>query len=217
MNLDGFPCEAPGFFVTGTDTGVGKTHVTTAWLRHAARAGVCVSGMKPIACGDRDDAVRIAQATGDASPLDLVNPVHFASPVAPLLAARLESRDVDFLRISSAFHALRAACDFILVEGVGGWLTPIAPRCTGAQFARMFDLPVVVVAANRLGALNHTLLTVEAIHASGMRCAGVILNAISPEDAKREGWLAESHNGELLSQLLPVPVLGALPFEEPPV
>jgi dethiobiotin synthetase len=168
------------FFITGTDTGVGKTYFTRLALQSLRLNGIDAVGYKPIACGDRDDAVELAAASGGL-PIDEVNPVHFAAPLAPYVAALLENRPVDPADLIAGYHALRAKHASVLVEGAGGWEVPIAPGYRIADLAANLGLPVVVVAANRLGALNHTLLTVAAIQSRGLTCAGIVLNQLGDE------------------------------------
>jgi dethiobiotin synthetase len=168
------------FFVTGTDTGVGKTYVTRLILETLRKEGIDAAGYKPIACGDREDASLLAAASGDL-PLDEVNPVHLNTPVAPYVAGLLENRTVDQTELLAGFHKLAAAHAEIVVEGVGGWEVPLAPNYRVSDLAKDLGLPVILVAANRLGALNHILLTIDAIRAKGLTCAGIILNQLEDE------------------------------------
>ena len=167
-------------FVTGTDTGVGKTHVARLILQALRRAGVDAVGYKPVACGDREDAAILAEASG-GTPLDEVNPVHLKTPVAPYVAGLLENQTVNPADLIAGYRRLAAAHEEVVVEGVGGWEVPIAANYRVSDLARDLELPVVLVAANRLGALNHILLTVDAIRAKGLSCAGLILNQLGDE------------------------------------
>lgn len=168
------------FFVTGTDTGVGKTYVTRLILETLRREGIDAVGYKPVACGDRDDAATLAAASGGL-PLDEVNPVHLKTPVAPYVAGLLENQTVEPAVLIAGFQRLAAAHAQVVVEGVGGWEVPLAANYRVSDLARDLGLPVILVAANRLGALNHILLTVDAIHAKGLKCAGIILNQLDDE------------------------------------
>jgi dethiobiotin synthetase len=152
------------FFVTGTDTGVGKTYVTRLILETLRNEGIDAAGYKPVACGDRDDAATLAAASGGL-PLDEVNPVHLKTPVAPYVAGLLENQTVDPAVLLAGFRRLAAAHAQVIVEGVGGWEVPLAANYRVSDLARDLGLPVILVAANRLGALNHILLTVDAIRA----------------------------------------------------
>lgn len=167
----------PSFFITGTDTGVGKTWFT-CWLVRAWRAqGHSAAAVKPISTGDREDARLLREASGNVLTLDETNPVHFREPAAPLMAARAEHRAIDFTAVNPTIPALAARFSLLAVEGVGGWRVPLAPGYEVRDWARDLALPVVVVARAGLGTLNHTLLTVENIRATGLACAGVVLNA----------------------------------------
>jgi dethiobiotin synthetase len=168
------------FFVTGTDTGVGKTYVTRLILETLRNEGIDAAGYKPVACGDRDDAATLAAASGGL-PLDEVNPVHLKTPVAPYVAGLLENQTVDPAVLLAGFRRLAAAHAQVIVEGVGGWEVPLAANYRVSDLARDLGLPVILVAANRLGALNHILLTVDAIRAKGLQCAGIILNQLDDE------------------------------------
>ena len=201
-------------FITGTDTGVGKTHVAALLVRALRAAGTDAVGFKPICCGGREDAVALAEASGDVA-LNDVNPVWLRPPVAPYAAAMIEGRIADLALVREKFAQLRAAHTAVIVEGAGGWLVPVTRDFSMADLAAEFALPVLVVAANRLGVINHTLLTVAAIRASGLKCAGVVLNhphAPQPDDpaiVTNAGVL-----GELLAALPggAVPLLGEIEF-----
>ena len=198
-----------GVFITGTDTGVGKTRVAAMIVRAFCAAGVDAVGFKPICCGGREDAELLAEASGGAVALDDVNPVWLRPLVAPYTAAMIEGRMVDVALVREKFAQLRAAHTAVIVEGCGGWLVPVTRDFSMADLAAEFALPVLVVAANRLGVINHTLLTVAAIRARGLRCAGVLLNQVqSPanDDA------AVLTNAGVLGELLDVPLLGELAF-----
>jgi dethiobiotin synthetase len=168
------------FFITGTDTGVGKTYATRLILQALREEGHDAVAYKPVACGDRDDAVILAAASGDL-PLDEINPVFLKTAVAPYVAGLLENRTVDPAELIAGFHQLAAKHQIVLVEGAGGWEVPIAADYLISDLAAALKLPVIVVAGNRLGALNHTILTVRAIQAKGLLCAGIIMNQLEDE------------------------------------
>lgn len=189
------------FFITGTDTGVGKTFVTRLILETLRREGLDAVGYKPVACGDRDDAEILAAASGGLT-LDEVNPIHFRTPVAPYVAGMLENRMVEPADLLAGFQALASRHTTVLVEGVGGWEVPIAPNYRVSDLAADLALPVVLVAGNRLGVLNHTLLTVAAIRARGLVCAGIILNQL--EDEMDTAMIT---NKGVLEDLTGVPIL----------
>jgi dethiobiotin synthetase len=168
------------FFITGTDTGVGKTYVTRLILETLRREGIDAVGYKPVACGDREDAGILSIASGGIA-LDEINPVYLNTAVAPYVAAMLENRPVDPAVMLAGFRILAEKHAKIIVEGAGGWEVPLAPNYRISDLAADLALPVVLVAGNRLGALNHILLTVEAIRAKGLVCAGIILNQLEDE------------------------------------
>lgn len=178
-----------GFFITGTDTGVGKTLVSIALLKRFAGAGYRVAGMKPVASGcvataqglRNDDALRLL--ANASVPLDYatVNPYAFEPPVAPHLAARQCAVSIDGQTIQAAFRSLQRQVDCVIVEGVGGWRVPINPSETMADVAGLLGLPVILVAGIRLGCINHALLTVSAIQQAGMPLAGWVANRLDPD------------------------------------
>lgn len=168
------------FFITGTDTGVGKTYVTKLLVESLRAEGKYAVGFKPISCGDRDDATILAAASGNL-PIDEVNPLHFSSAVAPHVAALLENKTIDPAGILASYQAISEKYDPVIVEGAGGWEVPITESYFVSDLAKDLNLPVILVAANRLGALNHILLTLAAIQAKGLKCAGIILNQLEDE------------------------------------
>ncbi len=168
------------FFITGTDTGVGKTYVTRLILEAMRNEGHDAVGYKPVACGDREDAIILSAASGGLD-LDEINPIFLNTAVAPYVAGMLENRTVDPSVLLAGFHHLAAKHATVLVEGAGGWEVPLAANYRVADLAADLKLPVILVAANRLGALNHILLTLGAIRAKGLVCAGIILNQLEDE------------------------------------
>jgi len=189
-------------FITGTDTGVGKTKFTVWLLRGLREHGVRCAGYKPICCGDRDDAEQLRAAGSADLTTDAVNPVWLRTPAAPLLATRIENRKLDLRVLREGFVRLSAGVDFVAVEGVGGWMVPITSDYFSNDLAIDLDLPVIVVAENRLGCLNHVFLTVRAIETGGLRCVGVVLNNLG-----KEPDLAMKTNAEILQSCLTLPVL----------
>lgn len=197
-----------GLFVTGTDTGVGKTFTVTQLLRLGRAAGLKCAGYKPICCGDREDAELLLAASEPGLSLDEVNPVWFRTPAAPIAAAGAEGRGVDLDLIREQFRRLEARLDFVIVEGVGGWLVPIRDDYLASDLAVELQLPVLIVALNRLGCLNHTLLTIQSVAAAGLSCSGVALNNIAaPSD------LAANTNLDILRRVTGVPILPGLASE----
>jgi dethiobiotin synthetase len=192
-------------FLTGTDTNAGKTYAACLLLRALRRSGLDAVGMKPLCCGGREDAEALHAAAEGAASLNRVNPVWLRAPVAPYVASLVENRAIDLALIRENFTALRAAHAAVLVEGVGGWLVPITSDYFVCDLAREMALPVAVVVANRLGALNHALLTVHAIRAQGLECAGFILNNLSVSGPEKD--IARTTNRAVLETLLEVPLL----------
>ena len=168
------------YFITGTDTNAGKTYAICLMLEELRRQGIDAVGYKPVSCGDRDDATRIAAASGGL-PIEEINPLHLNTPIAPLVAGMLENHPVDPQILIDGYHQLAAKHTQVFVEGAGGWEVPIAPNFRVSDLAKALNIPVILVVANRLGALNHTLLSVDAIRAKGLQCAGIILNQLDDE------------------------------------
>lgn len=197
-------CAPRGLFITGTDTGVGKTFVAALLLAELRRRGVRAAAFKPIACGagGRADARLFAELMDGEATLEEINPIYLRKPLAPYVAARLEKRKIDFRRIYSAFRSLVSRYDFVFVEGAGGWLVPITGKFFVRELALELKLPVLVVARLRLGTLNHTLLTLESVRGVGLSVAGIVL---SDATGARRGW-AERTNPAALRRLTGLPV-----------
>ena len=214
-----------GLFVTGTDTGVGKTVVACALAAWAGQAGLRVGVMKPVATGGRRvadgnrlrwisaDALRLRQAAATRDPWRLINPVCFREPLAPWTASLRARQTIRLSSLARAFHQLSQRHDAVIVEGVGGLLVPLSARLTVADLARRFGLPVVIVARPGVGTLNYSLLTVACARHAGLRVAGLVLNHAAPPSRRRMDRLAERTNRRLLERLAAVPVWGCLPFD----
>jgi dethiobiotin synthetase len=200
-----------GIFVTGTDTGVGKTEVSCALVAAARAAGLDVGAMKPAQSGVEPgvptDADRLRAAAGGGDPAGLVCPFSFAPPLAPGVAARLGGATITLEAVLTAARALAARHAALLVEGAGGLLVPLTPRETYADLAVALGLPVLVVARAGLGTVNHTALTVEALRARGLAVAGIVLNRTTPEDDP-----SVPHNAAEIERLTGLAPLAALPF-----
>ncbi len=168
------------YFITGTDTGVGKTYVARLLIETLRADGIDAVGYKPVSSGDRTDAETLAAASGGL-PLEEVNPAHFQNALAPVVAAMLENRTLDCAELIEGYQKIAAKHEVVIVEGAGGWEVPLAKGYRIADLAADLALPVIVVAANRLGAINHILLTTAAIRARGLECAGVYLNQLEDE------------------------------------
>lgn len=176
-----------GVFVTGTDTGVGKTAVACALLKRSVGAGFRAVGMKPVAAGggpENPDIAALAAAGNVEAPLWARCPYAFAEAIAPHLAARSAGVAIGMERIARSFEALRALADVVVVEGAGGALVPLDDRRDMLDLARELRLPVLMVVGMRVGCLNHALLTASAIRARGLELVGWIANSIDPAMAR---------------------------------
>jgi len=201
-------------FVAGTDTGIGKTHAACTLIHALRDRGLRVCGMKPVASGcletpegRRNEDALALQAAGSAPlPYAAINPVALREPLSPHLAARLEGLTVAMPPLRAAFDHLCASHDMVVVEGVGGWMVPLAPGLLASAIPRQWELPVVLVVGLRLGCLNHALLSARAIRADGCQLAGWIGNRIDPAMA------AVEDNLETLREHLGAPCLGVLPY-----
>jgi dethiobiotin synthetase len=200
---------APGFFVSGTDTGVGKTLVACALVAALGRRGIDSAGMKPIETGVGAagplDALALQRAAGGVDPLDDVCPQRFELPAAPSVAARAEGRSVDLDAVRAAYARLRARHDCVVVEGAGGLLVPLDERRCMADLAAELDLPLLLVARGALGTINHTLLSVEAAERRGLRLAGVVVSLQAPLSR------ADRANLDALRQALGALLVGEVP------
>ncbi len=201
-------------FVTGTDTGVGKTLVTCGLIKASQAAGLSAVGLKPVAAGCElegqnwvnEDARALQKVSSIAMPYSQVNPVALEAALAPHIAAARCGRRISAERLEGFCRgAMMQKTDRVFIEGAGGWRVPLNPRETLADLARRLQTPVVLVVGMRLGCLNHALLTAEAIAADGLPLAGWVANCIDPAMAALE------ENVQTLATLLPAPCLGVLP------
>ncbi|MDA7614275.1 dethiobiotin synthase [Verrucomicrobiales bacterium] len=198
-----------GYFITGTSTNVGKTFVTSLLLKAFRASGVAAVGYKPVACGSREDAEALRGACEGEVTLDEVNPLAYRVPAAPMAAVMIENVPLDWDAMLAGARVLRERFPMVLAEGVGGWKVPCTAQKTMADLAVEIGWPVIVVVDNRLGALNHTLLTLESIASHGLSCAGLILN--QPEE---ERDAASISNTAVLSQLVEVPILAEIMYDQ---
>jgi len=178
-----------GIFITGTDTGIGKTYFSLACINALQQAGIKTIAMKPVASGAElvdgqlrnEDALLIQQALNHAVDYDLINPYAFAPSVSPHIAAAEAGVEIDLQLIQKKYQQLSKGAEFAIVEGVGGWLAPLSTNLTVADMAKAIGLPVVMVVGIRLGCLNHAMLTAQAIVQSGLNLAGWVANDIEAE------------------------------------
>lgn len=214
MDMNQVSAGDPGFFVTGTDTGAGKTLVASALLRAFAHSGLRAVGMKPVATGCRaeahdranEDVAALLAASNVHAAIDLVNPYCFEPAIAPHLAAQQAGCSISLAHIRDCYLALAGLADRVVVEGAGGLLVPLGPREDWGDLVKLLDLPVVLVVGMRLGCLNHALLTAEAIRSRGLPFAGWVANRIDPDMPYFED------NVETLRRKLPAPLIGIMPF-----
>lgn len=180
------------YFVIGTDTGVGKTYVASALVKHFAALDLKAIGMKPIASGCEpnekgelinEDVTALISASNIDAALDLINPYRFAPAIAPHIAAEQAGIQIDLSIIRQAYAQLASLADVIVVEGAGGFCVPLNKTQTLTDLAVLLNIPIVLVVGMRLGCINHALLTVEAIQARGLKLAGWIANEIQPHFA----------------------------------
>jgi len=203
-----------GYFITGTDTGAGKTWATIALMHYFRQQGKTVVGMKPVAAGcvmrqgqlQNDDALLIQQAASVPVDYRLINPYAYELPVSPHLAGRHNPVKLD--TVLAGFTRLQALADIVLVEGAGGWYAPVNQQEDISDLAKTLALPVIIVVAIRLGCINHAKLTYQAVRHSGLNCAGWIAMCT---DA---GMLMREENIQTIKTALDTPLLGVLPYLE---
>lgn len=221
---------AKGFFVTGTDTGVGKTVITAALIQAIRLLGLKVCGMKPIETGclksefrvesselrvkDRvlisSDGMFLKRTAGMDDSIDSVTPIRLENPLAPLPASEIENIPVDIEKIKKAYAELSKKYEVVVVEGIGGLLVPIKRDYFVLNLARDFGLPIIIVSRPGLGTINHTMLTVNYAIKEGLTIAGIIINySLPPEDTP-----SEKTNLKVIKQISPVPIIGVFPHLE---
>ena len=201
-----------GFFITGTDTGVGKTWATVALMRHFKAQGQSVVGMKPVAAGcewidgqlKNEDALLLQQNASIVLRYEEINPYAFKMPVSPHLAA--EQNPVQLDKIIQGFERLKNKADVVIVEGAGGWLAPLNHKMDIANLAEALQIPVIMVVAIRLGCINHARLTFQSIQAANVECAGWLAMCTAPDMEKRD------ENIETIKTKVSAPLLGVLPY-----
>jgi len=204
------------YFVTGTDTEVGKTVASCALLQAANRAGFRTAGFKPVASGSEmtadglrnTDALALQRNSGLTLNYDEVNPYTFAEPTSLHIVSEDEGRPIEAHTLSAGLQALSHKADWVLVEGAGGWYTPLATDWTFADWVQAERLPVILVVGVKLGCINHALLTAQAIAQAGLPLVGWIANDVIPPGKRHAEYLAT------LTRLLPAPLLGEIPYLE---
>ncbi len=208
--------ENKAFFITGTDTGIGKTWITLTLMRMFKNHGYRVAGMKPVACGaDRDegcfvneDALAIQEQCSMAYDYNDINPYVFPEPISPNLAASRADIEIDLGSIVKRYETLRAEADVVLLEGIGGWRTPWGNGVEALDLVKLLEIPVLLVAGLRLGCINHTILTAESICSDEISLLGWIANRQDPN------YLEVSETLLTLEKSLSVPLLASIPYQE---
>lgn len=201
--------ESKGIFVTGTDTGIGKTFVSCAIIQAMQQSGKSVAAMKPVASGcemlqgqwQNDDALALMQVCDSSLDYALVNPYALPLATAPQIAARVAGIELNPAIVLSAFHAVQAKAEFVVVEGVGGWLAPLSENLDQADLVAAMQLPVLLVVGMRLGCINHARLTEQAIVADGLQLLGWVANYCEP-DFDRDGAYLKALSASLNSKCL---------------
>ena len=204
------------WFITGTDTEVGKTVASCALLQAAISAGYQAVGYKPVASGSQmtaegirnDDALALQQTSHLKLPYDAINPLAFIEPTSPHIISAHEQRPIHFSIMSEGLAHLATQSDWVQVEGAGGWFTPLSDTTTFADWVKAEQLPVILVVGIKLGCINHALLTALAVEAAGLRLAGWIANDIQPQGKWHAEYLAT------LKQRISAPLLGEIPWLE---
>ncbi|WP_230352073.1 dethiobiotin synthase [Lelliottia sp. WAP21] len=202
------------YFVTGTDTEVGKTVASSALLQAARLQGFLTAGYKPVASGSdmtpdglrNTDALTLQRHSALTLSYQAVNPYTFAEPTSPHIVSADEQRPIDFAVMSAGLKALEKSAEWVLVEGAGGWFTPLSETQTFADWVSLERLPVILVVGVKLGCINHAMLTAQAIQRSGLPLAGWIANDVVPPGRRHQEYLAT------LKRLLPAPCLGEIPW-----
>jgi len=205
---------ANGYFITGTDTGIGKSWCSAALIWKLRQQGHSVAGMKPVASGcvetaeglRNEDALLLQQFSSSPIPYSQLNPYTFKAAIAPHIAAEREGNCIDLEVIKRHFDSISYDVDFIVVEGVGGWLVPLNGQQTVADLATALGLPVIMVVGIRLGCINHALLTASQIQQSGNQLAGWIANPVEPE------MMEQQSNIDTLIKMIDAPLIGTTPY-----
>jgi dethiobiotin synthetase len=208
--------KGKGIFITGTDTGVGKTYVARGIARTLTRGGIDVGVMKPAETGCRrrsgqlipSDAISLMKSTGVRDSLDLINPYRFSKPLAPSVAAELAGKSIDPARIINFFLRISKRHDFTIVEGAGGIMVPLSVNYLYLDLAKSLGLPVLIVSRPGLGTINHTLLTISALKKRRLQIAGVVMNYA--KDWKK--GLAEKTSMSVIEEISGVRLLGIVRY-----
>ncbi len=195
-------------FIAGTDTAVGKTIVAGALASALRIKGLNVGVMKPIACGGREDVEFLQSCAGTNDPIDLVNPIYLKEPLSPNVAARIEKKKIDLKKIKDAVRVLEKKYDYLVVEGCGGLLVPVTDKFFVIDLIPMIKAKTVLVSRAGLGAINHSLLSIEALRRRKIKPLGIIFNHMNGGPIS----IPEETNPEIVSKIARIPSLGVFPF-----
>ena len=195
-----------GIFITATDTEVGKTLIAAGLVNFFRNQGINAGYMKPISCGQDNDAVFVKKLLKLKDPLSLINPISLPYPLSPLAAAKKAKRKIDLKKITKAYKTLTQKYDLVIVEGVGGALVPITEKIMVADLIKQLTIPTIIVARAGLGTLNHTLLTVEALKRRKITIQGIIMNGYTGDE------LPEDDNADILFEQTKIPILAKIPW-----
>ncbi len=202
------------WFITGTDTDVGKTVASCALLQAAAQQGYRTAGYKPVASGSQmtpdglrnSDALALQANSSEALSYSQVNPLTFLEATSPHIASASEGREIDLSVLSQGLQQLEHAAEWVLIEGAGGWFTPLSPQATFADWVQREQFPVIMVVGIKLGCINHALLTALAIRQAGLKLAGWVANEVIPAGERQVEYMAT------LTQMISAPRLGVVPY-----
>ncbi len=202
------------YFITGTDTDVGKTWATLALMRFFQNQGLSVAGMKPVAAGcewqqgvlKNEDALLIQQHSSLQLAYQDINPYAFELPVSPHLASAKQKPDLSHL--FDCFSKIQQQAEVVIVEGAGGWFAPLTDKHDIADLAKALQIPVVLVVAIRLGCINHARLTYQAINSAGVPCSGWLAMCVDPAMQKQQ------ENIQTIEEKISAPLLGVLPYQK---
>ena len=206
-----------GLFITGTDTGVGKTLIAGGIVFVLRQQGLKVGVFKPIASGCRaereglisDDTEFLAMCAETDYPLSVITPVTYKTPAAPITCIDMENRPIDYEALAASYRYLCDACDVVIVEGIGGAMVPIDEEHTVLDLAAEFNLPMVIVARPNLGTINHSLLTIEAVRHAGLSVAGLVISGYNAETAD----IAEETSPDVICNFSDTPLLAVVPYD----
>lgn len=198
-----------GIFVTGTDTGVGKTFIAGLIVRGLNKKGIAVGVMKPVSSGGREDALLLKKIAGIDDPIDDINPVYFEKSIAPLIASRIEKKYINLDNVLQSYKKLCRKYNFLIVEGAGGLKAPITKDIYIADLAKRFGLPLIIVSHPGIGAINHTLLTIDCARMYGLKILGFVMNY----NKNHKKGLAEKTNPRVISRLGRIKFLGNVSYK----